>query len=97
MAADHDINKLKIAHLNLNGWTVRNGELRKEILKSTNADLICLNETHLKATDSLAMEGYRFLNHYRQRQHIRAVRAFGGVGMFVQEHIFHDFEVNVLD
>ena len=41
------INSLKISHLNLNGCTVRNGELRKEILKSTNADFICINEIPL--------------------------------------------------
>ena len=76
--------KLKISHLNLNGWTNTNNELRKALLKDTDADLICVNETHIKENSTLDMEGYTFINHARLRQHIRAVRSFGGVGLFVK-------------
>ena len=89
--------QLKIAHLNLNGWTTNNGELRQELLKYTNADFIGVNETHLRENDCLVLEDYKFINHCRKRQHIRAVRAFGGVGMFVKNYILEEFSVEIFD
>jgi hypothetical protein len=42
------------------------------------------------------MEGYTFINNARLRQHIRAVRAFGGVGLYVKNKMLEYFSIKVL-
>jgi hypothetical protein len=53
--------------------------------------------THIKENSTLDMEGYTFINHARLRQHIRAVRAFRGVGLFIKNKMLEDFSIKVLD
>ena len=39
---------LKIGHLDVNGWTEANKQLRIEIVNNMHCDVIGLSETHLK-------------------------------------------------
>ncbi len=52
-------------------------------MNDENADIICVNETHLAETEELVLEGYRWFGHNRSKQYIRAPKASGGVGIFV--------------
>jgi hypothetical protein len=61
------------------------------------SDIICVNETHLKATQTNALEGYRFSSHNRMLTHVNAPKGSGGVGIFVKNCLFDDFRVDVID
>ena len=49
---------MKICSLNVNCWGENNGKLQAEIVKSQNADVICISETHLKGEDEISLHGY---------------------------------------
>jgi exonuclease III len=89
--------KYKIAQLNLNGWNANNGVLREKILLQSDADFITVNETHLKGNECPALQGYQWIGFNRKLQHKNAVRAFGGVGLFVKQAISEDFSIKVID
>ncbi len=38
--------------------------------------------------------GYRWLGHNRSVQHVRAKKAYGGVGFFIKECLFGDYEIS---
>ena len=58
-----------------------------------------INETHERYEGLISLPGYVWFGAKRIKRHMKSVRAFGGVGMFVKEHImfwklrFHDFIV----
>ena len=68
-----DIMSIKLSHLNVNGWTQNNAMLRKNLLKHSKADFICVNETHLKKDDIISLPGYQWVGYNRTMQHVRAV------------------------
>ena len=45
-----------MAHLNVNGWTLNNEKLRKELLSNINVDIISINETHLRLNDQIMLK-----------------------------------------
>lgn len=49
---------VSLAHWNVNGWTMRNCELRSVIIHSLKLDIISINETHLVGEDAIDLEGY---------------------------------------
>ncbi len=87
----------KFVHLNVNGWTSRNSKLRQKILLSSDADFISINETHERYEGLISLPGYVWFGAKRIKQHIKSVRAFGGVGMFVKEHISKEFFIKIID
>ena len=87
----------KLAHLNVNGWNKNNGSIREHILLSTDADFICINESHLKQNENLILEGYQWIGQNRRDQHVKAVRAFGGIGIFYKNTIADEFDITNLD
>ena len=74
----------KFIHLNINGWTSRNSKLRQKILLSCDADFVSINETHERYEGLISLPGYVWFGAKRIKQHMKSVRAFGGVGMFVR-------------
>ena len=74
--------------MNVVGWTLANSRLRKAILKTQNADIISVNETHLKPDEVITLEGYIWYGFNRQIVHIQAPKGSGGVGIFVKQVIF---------
>ncbi len=79
----------------LNGWTENNSDLREKILIYRNSDIIAVNETHLTDDKKLKLEGYVWEGHNRSKQHIRAKKGFGGVGIFVKETIYENYVVSI--
>lgn len=84
-----------LAHWNVNGWTPTNCTLRKVLLEYLNPDFISLCETHL-SNDSLQFDGYTWFGLSRTA-HIRAVKASGGVGILVKNHILEWYHVTIVD
>ncbi len=82
-----------ISSLNVNSWNDKNGELRKHIATFRGADILSLNETHLRDKLEIELDGYKWLGHNRVKQHARAKRAFGGVGLFIKHSVFEDYVI----
>ena len=89
--------KLTISHLNVAGCTVSNNTLRSKILEHLNFDIISVNETHLKSSDTLTLERYQFLKHNRQETHRDAPKGSGGVGLFIKSEFLNDLYISVVD
>ncbi len=68
--------------------------MRKRIGTFRGADILSINETHLKSNEKISLPGYRWLGHNRRKQHVRATRAFGGVGFFIKESVFDNYIVS---
>jgi len=89
--------KYKMAHLNVNGWTKQNKSLRLKMIEHSNADFICINETHLKANDYIEVAGYNWIGFNRPVQHMRLNRSFGGIGLLYKISIANEFHVEIKD
>ena len=86
-----------LSHLNVNGWNHRNKTMRENLLLYTKSDFISVNETHLKANENICLKGYQWIGQNRKEQHVKAVRAFGGVGLFYKDYISKEYDIKVLD
>ena len=94
---DQGLFTLKLAHLNVNGWNVNNCEIRQQLLSYSQADFICVNETHLSGNENIMLPGYHWIGYNRAFQHVRAVRSFGGVGIFFKDSIAEEFTYKIID
>lgn len=79
----------------MNGWTLNNCKLRAHILLSLNPDIISLNETHLSNLTP-ELDGFTWIGHNRV-VHKRAVKASGGVGIFVKQTLLDNFIIRTVD
>ena len=83
------------------GWTELNGDLRRSILSDTNinSDIICIQETHLSDNTfgQPALEGYKWRGHCRTLRHINSNRTHGGVGIFIKESLYQEYNISVID
>ena len=62
-------------------------------------DVICIVETHVENNieNQPFLRGYIWFGHCRGIRHVNANRTHGGVGVFVKEKLFEQFDVSVLD
>ena len=90
---------LNISTWNSAGWTSENENLRQAILKTTDSEIILVQETHLaNNTDNQpSLDGYKWYGHCRTVRHVNSNLAHGGIGIFVKDSLFEHFIVSVLD
>lgn len=88
-------NYVVLVHWNVNGWTLNNCKLRARLLLSLEPDIISLNETHL-STLTPELDGFTWIGHNRIA-HKRAVKASGGVGIFVKNSFLDNFSIKIID
>jgi hypothetical protein len=81
----------------VNGWTECNGQLRSEIIKSINPDIVCICESHLSGYSNIQLEGFKWFGHNRPLKHYNSPKTFGGVGIFVKCSIFNEFFISIID
>ena len=67
------------------------------LLKHVDSDIICINETNLKTTQVIELEGYQYNGHNRTSINVNAPKGSGGVGIFVRHILFDTFDVSVID
>ena len=82
----------------MNGWNSNNSELREKIASYRKSDIISINETHLRDDEKINISctsGYKWVGHNRSKQHIRARKGFGGVGLFVKLSVYENYRVTV--
>jgi hypothetical protein len=71
------------------GWTRENSELRLQITRAIDADIISLCETHLSNQDVINVPGYVWYGFNRPEIHRNAPKASGGVGLLVKKMDFY--------
>ena len=69
---------------------IDNDQIRRSIVNSFDADIICISETHLKDDDVLQLSGYKYFDCKRTKIHINAPKGSGGVGCFVRNSVLAD-------
>ena len=101
---DSDVNSsnnaystIKLAHWNMYGVTDANWSFKKQILLGTDAEIICVNETQFKPGKTVSMEGYTMKFHNRSKVNKRAKKGFGGVGIFIKNTVYEQFEISFID
>jgi exonuclease III len=83
--------------MNVNGWTNANSELRQKMLSASDADIICVSETHLSGDSQINIPGYLWCGFNRPLKHARAAITHGGVGMFMKNSFLNTFSYEVID
>ena len=56
-----------------------------------------MNETHLKSTQVIELEGYQFYGHNSMSIYVNAPKGSGGVGIFVRNTLFEIFDISVIN
>ena len=99
-----DITTLKLCHINVNGWTQTNQEIRKTIIEYLHADIICLSETHLSNgqdndnyLSNINVKDYTWFGNNRNVTNVRAPRPSGGVGILLKRDLLVQYNVHVVD
>ena len=88
---------LKIIHWNMGGITDANWTFKKRILIGTKAEVICVNETHLKPGKKVSIEGYTTILHNRTKIKKRSKKGYGGVGIFIKNTLYNQFQISIID
>ena len=88
---------MKISSLNVNGWTDSNKQLREASIQLAEPDVLCLQETHLDSGKTIDIPGYYWIGHNRNKRHVKAKKASGGVGILIKDNILHQFLVCDVD
>jgi len=60
-------------------------------------NIICLSETHLKVDETIRVPGYTWYGHNRAFMHRRAPKGSGGVGILLEDNIFNEYHIKVVD
>jgi exonuclease III len=71
--------------------------LRSSVIQHLNPDIVSLNETHLKANETIEVPGYTWFGHNRHGTHVHAVKGSGGVGFLVKHDMFTKYNIQILD
>ena len=60
-------------------------------------NIICLIETHLVGDNVININGFTWYGHNRGHKHFKAKRGSGGLGFLVQDKLFDDFHISIVD
>lgn len=85
--------------MNVCGWTRTNHNLRSEIVKQLNCDIISLNETHLLDENELNLSdhGYKWIGFNRSNIHVNAPNGSVGIGILVKNSLYKVYHVHIID
>ncbi len=79
----------------MNGWNENNKSLRENIVTYRGSDIICINETHLTGVKKLELEGYTWEGNNRSKQHVKARKGYGGVGIFIKNSLYERYHIAI--
>ena len=88
---------IKLSTWNLNGWTLSNSSLRSSVIKLTESQIFCVNETHLTGNLSIEIESFTWIGHNRTKIHRKAKKGSGGVGIFVSNSLLVSYKYEIID
>ena len=86
--------KLKIGHINVNGWTTNNHALRTEIIKNLDCHIVAIIETHLRGDKDIKVWNYEWKGKNRPNQPTIG-RGGGGIGFLLNKYIQDNYEIDV--
>ena len=87
-----------MGHFNAHGWGRETKELKRHIIKYADCDLLGINETWERDdNDKISIEGYHWISHRRQNLNKRARTGSGGVGIFIANHLYQQYDINIID
>jgi hypothetical protein len=66
-------------------------------VRSIDADILTVIETHLPADKHIQCEGYTWFGHNRNEMHRRAPKPSGGVGILVKKWVVETYEISIVD
>ena len=66
------------------------------VLDKYDADLICVNETHLKIWEEITMPGYRFVSHPQTQKEVLGFKSHGGVGILVKDELHNQYKISTV-
>ena len=81
----------------MNGWTTANNNLRQNIIKVLNKDIVCIAESHLAKTKTISVEHYEWFSFNRDLKHVKSPVTHGGVGILVKNTILSLYSVSIID
>ena len=81
----------------MNGWTTANNNLRQNIIKVLNKDIVCIAESHLAKTKTISVEHYKWFGFNRDLKHVKSPVTHGGVGILVKNTILSLYSVSIID
>jgi hypothetical protein len=88
---------INIAQWNVRGWTEDNKYLRERILMKLKPEIISISETFKRNNDLIELDGYTWKGFNRTALHKRAKRGSGGIGLFIKNNLFDNWDVNVIN
>ena len=88
---------LTLVSWNVNSWTYCNSNLRQNVLKYVEPDVIIIVETKLKHAETINLDGFKWYGFNRKSQLKTAKCGSGGVGFFISYKLLEYMEVTVID
>ena len=83
--------------MNVNGWTSTNSNLRENIIKSLDKDIVCIAETHLAKDKTITLVNYTWFGFNRELKHKKSAVTHGGVGILVKNNLLKLYNVSVIN
>ncbi len=81
----------------MNGCKENNKILREKIIDYLKPDILCVSETHLEKDEQICIDGYKYFEHNRKFKHIRALKIYGGIGIFVTYNLCDVYKIHIID
>ena len=89
---------MRIGHWNVKGWGEKYRQIKIDIIKHTQCDVILLNETWFKSNeDTVDIMGYRWIGNNRKCINRRSKSGSGGVGILVSDQLYKRFHIEKVD
>ena len=88
---------IKLSTWNWNGWTLSNSSLRSSIIKVTESQILCVNETHLTGNLSIEIQGFTWICHKGTKIHRKSKKGSGGLGIFVSHSLLVSYKYDIID
>ena len=78
--------------MNVNCWSTNNNRLHTKLVTFNNPNIICVTETHLRDSEEIEVENYRFYGLNRPNNP-RSTHGSGGVGILIEADIYNSCAV----
>ena len=71
--------------------------MKKDIISSFDADIVCISETHLETNQSIDLPGYNRFQNNRQYRQTKAVKTSRGVCILTKMYLTLNYDISIAD
>ena len=82
---------------NENVWTESKIELRQNIIKGVNPDILCLSVTHLPIAENISVSGFTWIDNNRKFVNLCAPKPSGRIGILSNQCLRATYDINILN